>query len=323
MAGVGFEVEAAKSIVGTIELAVTATGTTVADAYAIKADVTQFTTVTSGTGAIIPASLPVHSEIRIYNAGAYALSIYPPTGGYINGGAVNTAVSLPAGEGCLISRLSATKFGAAGVSDLTSTEQEYLDGVVAGTQAAGKAVIADSNVNIGATKVTALYIGTSGSETQVLATGAEINAACDVSTRLVAAGSTLSVTATSHDGKIIALDTASGSVCTLPASSGSGARFRFIVSVKPTSNAHIVKVANATDVLSGSVLSLDNDSTAETAYAATSTDDTFTMNGTTTGGLIGDWFEAVDIKAGFWAVRGMTVVPAGSNIADCFSATVS
>jgi hypothetical protein len=42
-------------------------------------------------------------------------------------------------------------------------------------QAAGKAVVADANVNIGVTKVTALHNGTSGSETQVTATAAELN----------------------------------------------------------------------------------------------------------------------------------------------------
>lgn len=44
-----------------------------------------------------------------------------------------------------------------------------------GTQEASKAVVPDTNVNIGATKVTALHIGASGSEAQVTATSAELN----------------------------------------------------------------------------------------------------------------------------------------------------
>lgn len=156
-----------------------------------------------------------------------------------------------------------------------------------------------------------------------LCTTAELNRATDVSTRLVAAGSTLAVTEALHDGKIIALDTAAGCTVTLPASSGSGAVYRFLVTVTPTSNQHTIQVANATDVLSGSVNLLDNDAAAQTAYAATGADDTWIGNGTTKGGIIGDTITVVDMLAGFFHISGQTVCPAGSNPVDCFSAAVS
>lgn len=57
----------------------------------------------------------------------------------------------------------------------TYTELNLLDGATAGTQVASKAVIADANVNIGVSKVTQLHIGATGSETQITATGAELN----------------------------------------------------------------------------------------------------------------------------------------------------
>lgn len=66
---------------------------------------------------------------------------------------------------------------------VTAAELDFLDGATAGTQVASKAVIADANVNTGIAKVTQLHIGTSGSETQVNATAAEINNAADVSAR--------------------------------------------------------------------------------------------------------------------------------------------
>jgi hypothetical protein len=50
-----------------------------------------------------------------------------------------------------------------------------LSGVTAGTQAAGKVVIANSDTNTGITKVTQLHIGSTGSETQVTASPAELN----------------------------------------------------------------------------------------------------------------------------------------------------
>ena len=124
-----------------------------------------------------------------------------------------------------------------------------------------------------------------------------------------------------HHNRTIALDTTAGSVLTLPQAFGTGLRFRAIVSV--VSTAHKIRVGNATDVLRGSMQLLDNDSTAATAYAATSTDDTLTLNSTTTGGQVGDWVELCDILKGFWAINGVGVVPAGSNIADPFSAAVS
>jgi hypothetical protein len=59
--------------------------------------------------------------------------------------------------------------------DIADTEIAAIANVTAGTQAAGKVVVADANVNIGIVKATELHIGTSGSETQVTATGTELN----------------------------------------------------------------------------------------------------------------------------------------------------
>lgn len=61
------------------------------------------------------------------------------------------------------------------LTGLSSGELAVLDGVTAGTVSAGKAVIANTQSNIGIVKATALHIGTSGSETQVTATGVELN----------------------------------------------------------------------------------------------------------------------------------------------------
>lgn len=155
------------------------------------------------------------------------------------------------------------------------------------------------------------------------ATAVELTRIADVSARLVAVGGTsLAVTEALHSDKIIKLDhTAAASTCTLPDATGSGAVFRFIVSAVNTNN-HVITVPDASNVLKGSVNILDNDSNAQTAYAASGTDDTLTLNGTTTGGQIGDWVELVDIAADTWAIRGQLVVPAGSNPADPFSAAV-
>ena len=85
---------------------------------------------------------------------------------------------------------------------------------------------------------------------------------------------------------------------------------------------HIIQVANSSDTIDGSVNILDADVATQEAYQATGTDDTLTLNGTTTGGQIGDWIEMMDIGTNQWAVRGQLVCAAGSNPADMFSAAV-
>ena len=136
------------------------------------------------------------------------------------------------------------------------------------------------------------------------------------------AATTLTLTAATHDDRTIRLNhTGAASTVTLPDATGSGVRFMFLVGAVNTSN-HVIKVPDASNTIKGVVAILDNDSNALTAYAASGTDDTLTLNGTTTGGQIGDWVEFVDLATDTWHVRGQLLCPAGSNVADPFSATV-
>jgi len=122
--------------------------------------------------------------------------------------------------------------------------------------------------------------------------------------------------------KTIKLDTLAGSVVSLPASVGRGARFAFLVSVLATSNSHIVKVANSVDVMRGLVGGFNNATGAFTMFAAGNTDDTITMNRAGTGSVsIGEWLEFVDYAAGFWAVKGALSASAAAFTTP-FSATV-
>ncbi len=158
-----------------------------------------------------------------------------------------------------------------------------------------------------------------GIATATAATTAELDRAADVSTRLVAAGATEAITVLAHDGRITALDTAAGSICTLPSATGTGGIFRFVVTVKPTSNAHIVKVTT-TDVMYGLAIGSDDDGVPANAWATGATADTITLDGTTTGGSIGDSIECIDIASGKWAVQ-VRITQSGTE-ATPFSATV-
>jgi hypothetical protein len=139
----------------------------------------------------------------------------------------------------------------------------------------------------------------------------------------VAAGGTLTLTADSHAGKMINLDTAAGSVVTLPAATGSGNIYRFRVSVLATTNSHIVKVANTSDGMQGIIVMMDDTANNAEAFAAVSgTSDTITLNRSTTGSVtLGEWFEVEDIAANLFHVRG--VLTNTGTSATPFSATVN
>jgi hypothetical protein len=204
----------------------------------------------------------------------------------------------------------------------TFAELNYLDIATLGTGAASKAVVLDAGEDYTWPATGVLTYGVLNDGTTTLAaTALEINRNCDMSARLVAlAATSLAVTVAAHEGRTISLNhTGAASTATLPAATGSGAVFRFVVGAVNTSN-HVVDLTS-TDLMKGVVYQVDDDANAATAYSAKSTDNTLTLNGTTTGGQIGDWAEFVDIASGVYSVKGGLTVPAGSNVADPFSAT--
>lgn len=170
--------------------------------------------------------------------------------------------------------------------------------------------------------VAELRVGAVGAAVAVSATPAEINRVADVSGRLVPAGATLAVTEALHDGKTILLDTLAGSVCTLPPATGSGAKFKFVVSVLATSASHKIQVTTD-DTMKGTVLVVDTDTAGTvTGFATASTSDTITLNRSTNGSVtVGEWIECEDIAADVWAVSG--VISNTGNGATPFSAAVS
>lgn len=122
-------------------------------------------------------------------------------------------------------------------------------------------------------------------------------------------------------GMFIMLDTAAGTTITLPAALGTGDEFHFVTTVIATSNSHIVKVANATDVMTGSLSVVDHADGTCTMFGTVAASDTITLNRSTTGSVkIGEWFTIKDVKAGYFSVRGS--VQATGSEATPFSATV-
>lgn len=143
----------------------------------------------------------------------------------------------------------------------------------------------------------------------LLATAAELNRTAKNSTRPVAAGgAALTVTQALHDGKTVLLDQATGTAVTLPIMSGSGARYRFGVTITKSGGSDVI-TATAAHLFGGMVVNTDGALAAGTlwvpGFAASPAGSTvITLNGGTTGGRKGDWFEIEDVAAGIGLVRG-------------------
>ena len=156
-------------------------------------------------------------------------------------------------------------------------------------------------------------------------TGTEINRVADVSARIVPLAVSTAITEAAHEGRTIVMSGAGGArTFTMPAATGGGGRYRFVVGEVNTSN-YLIKSVVGTDLFEGIIIgasTTDSATDAARTWLSGATDDTITLNGTTTGGVaIGDWIELEDMSATGWAVRGM-VTQSGSE-ATMFSDTVT
>jgi hypothetical protein len=83
----------AQAIQGTVASAVTALGSTQGTATPLQADYNYITTAAAATGVLLPPLNP-GDEITVYNKGANAVLVYPPTGAVINGLGANAGYSI-------------------------------------------------------------------------------------------------------------------------------------------------------------------------------------------------------------------------------------
>jgi len=135
------------------------------------------------------------------------------------------------------------------------------------------------------------------------------------------------ITNAAHAGRILLMGEVGGDASatfTLPAATGTGAEFKFIVSVVNTSN-YVIQVTGD-DTIDGSVV-VTNDSTAGgtaslISWPTVAASDTITLNATTTGGVqIGDYILLTDIATDQYTVSGL--LNASGTEATPFSAAVS
>ena len=225
------------------------------------------------------------------------------------------------------------RFAPLDLNDITVTAEQLntagggAAGGAAGVATASKAVVLDANKAVDEVNTAKLSIGATGSEVEVTATPAEINRINDKSASVVdeSTAATLAVTEAAHGDRTILIGKTDGQIVTLPAATGTGNKYTFIIAVAAGSNANIIKVANATDVFDGSqAIGRDADAEGATGYVwgAETNDDTLTMDGTAKGGKVGDRIEVIDYKAGFFSVIAHLNQSGGSEVTP-FSATVA
>jgi len=117
-----------------------------------------------------------------------------------------------------------------------------------------------------------------------------------------ATSSTLSVTAAAHAGFVISLSRLAGVAVTLPAPTGTGQRYIFVIGLTLTSASYTIdaKGGDGSAVISGNFIT-----TGPTFYSSASNTNLITLPYTTvTAGILGDWIEIVDVATHQWIVRG-------------------
>ena len=118
-------------------------------------------------------------------------------------------------------------------------------------------------------------------------------------------GATRTLTA-EESGTTVYLDKADGVVITLPAWA-IGRTYRFIVVTSVTSNAYKISTATqGTEFFDGTYSSLQDAAVASAVFTGDgSTHDNFSMNGTTTGGLVGTDITITATSSNKWTVSGV------------------
>ena len=138
---------------------------------------------------------------------------------------------------------------------------------------------------------------------------------------LVSVAANVTLTSASHAGRTMVLDIASGATVTLPAASGTGNIYKFFVATTVTSNDYIIQVANASDTMAGMAIVANDGGDTASIFETAADSDTITMNGSTTGGILGAQVEIQDVASNVFSVVVRTA--ATGTEATPFSAAVS
>ena len=97
------------SICKDTEASISAAGTTQGTATELKAADNEITTVASGAGCVLSSAIASGDTQTVFNAGANAVKIYPPSGMQINALAANLPMTLGINTGVMFKCISSTR----------------------------------------------------------------------------------------------------------------------------------------------------------------------------------------------------------------------
>lgn len=167
------------------------------------------------------------------------------------------------------------------------------------------------------------YIVTYTAAATLTMVGFRLSSATVNSVSPVTVGSATTLTA-ANAGATILLNTAAGSTATLPAATGTGNIYRFVVTTTASSNAHKILAASSSDFLNGVAVGHVSAGTTLSFSAAAATAHSVQMPFAGTqpsGGFIGDWFDFTDAATNLWTVKGM--YQSGTTSTTPFSASTT
>lgn len=107
--GSGIGILAVSAIAQDTATSVSAAGTAQGTATELTAADSEVTSVAAGAGVVLSSKLAPGDEQSVFNAGANALKIYPPSGFKINSLAANSPMSLATNTGCIFKCVSTTR----------------------------------------------------------------------------------------------------------------------------------------------------------------------------------------------------------------------
>lgn len=133
---------------------------------------------------------------------------------------------------------------------------------------------------------------------------------------------TASATLSAADANTVLLvNAAAGLTLTLPVAAATGRRYTIVIGTTVTSNSVVVRVANAAGTMTGLAVSAADGGATVNGWETAADSDTITFNGTTTGGILGDKIELIDVASGVWSVNVFS--SSTGTEATPFSAAVS
>lgn len=163
------------------------------------------------------------------------------------------------------------------------------------------------------TSGTAVYSAAFTPFASVPATDAEIQRVADVSSRLISLeAASQSILQETHEGRTCVFNKADGCTAILPAATGSGAKYTFIVGTAVSGGDAVIDAGTNGGDLEGVAFGSDDEGEPSNGWVAGAANDEFHMDGTTQGGGVGDWIEVVDIATNRWAIRA-TITQTGTE----------